>query len=387
MSRLALWASRGVTPEGVCTGVRLLAEGGAIQQVGPAARPAPGDEVFEGATLLPGLIDLQVNGGAGASYDAADAAERARATGYHLSHGTTSLLASLITAPLEDLHDALLRLRDDCDPSGPLLGVHLEGPFLAADKAGAHEPQWLCDPQPALVQGLIARAGDALRMVTLAPELPGAEEAIRLFAGAGAVVCAGHSLATRAQLAVAIEAGLSFVTHLGNASEWPSRPFDEARQFRRSEPGLVGTFLIEERLRGSVILDGFHLDPELAGALVRARGPANVALVSDATAAAGLPPGPARMGSLDLQVHAEGYATAKGGLAGSVITLLEAVRIAVERAGVGLADAVTMASATPARVLGVQTRKGALAAGADADLLLVAADWTPLAVYRLGERL
>ena len=358
-----------------------------IQEVVPAPEPAPGDEVFEGATLLPGLVDLQVNGGSGASYDAADAAERARATGYHLSRGTTSLLASLITAPLEELHEALLRLRDDCDPAGPLLGVHLEGPFLAADKAGAHERRWLCDPQPALVEGLIARAGEALRMVTLAPELPGAVEAIRRFARAGAVVCAGHSLATRAQLAGAIEAGLSFVTHLGNASDWPSRPFDEARQFRRSEPGLVGTFLIEERLRGSMILDGFHLDPELAGALVRLRGPGNVALVSDATAAAGLSPGPGKMGSLDVQVHADGYATAKGGLAGSVITLLDAVRVAVERAGVDLAAAVTMASATPARVLGVYARKGTLAPGADADLLLVGADWSPRAVYRLGQRL
>ena len=222
-------------------------------------------------------------------------------------------------------------------------------------------------------------------MVTLAPELPGAEDAIARFSAAGAVVAAGHTQASHETLLRAIEAGLSFVTHLGNASDWPGRPFDEALGYRRSEPGVIGTFLFEPRLRGSLILDGLHLHPGLARALVQLRGPDALVLVSDATAAAGLPPGRQRLGALEIEVR-EGYATLGGGLAGSVITLLDALRVAVEQSGLTLATALRMASATPARVLGCESRKGALAPGCDADLLLLGEDWQPHAVYQRGVR-
>ena len=384
MSRAALFAERAVTPEGLREDVRVVVADGGIQELTCGARPAPGDTRFAGGLLLPGLVDLQVNGGAGAAYDDADPAVRARATRHHAERGTTSLLATVVTAPLESLQGSLAALAGDAGADGPILGIHLEGPFLAADKSGAHARDWLCDPKPAAVDALVAKAAGALRMVTLAPELPGALDAIARFARAGAVVAAGHTLATTEQIREAIPAGLSFVTHVGNASDWPSRPFDDARQFRRSEPGLVGTFLFEERLAGSLILDGYHLHPELARALVRLRGPAQLALVSDATPAAGLPAGRYRMGGLDATVHDAGYATTEGGgLAGSVITLVDAVRIAVEQAGIPLAAAVAMASATPARVIGA-TGKGALAVGAHADLLVVDDRFEPRAVYRAG---
>lgn len=387
MSELSLWATRGVTPDGVVEGLRLLARNGRIAELAHAPGPQAGDEVFENATLLPGLVDLQVNGGDGAGYDAVDAAERARATEYHARRGTTSLLATLVTAPLDELQSALARLADDVDPDGPVVGVHLEGPFLSESKAGAHARAWLCDPSSGTVESLIAKARGTLRMVTLAPELPGACEAIERFVRAGAVVAAGHSTASLEQLRRAMEAGLDFITHVGNASDWPSRPFDERLQYRRSEPGLVGAFLFERRLRGSLILDGLHLHPELAGAIVALRGPDSVALVSDATAAAGLPAGRSRLGALEVQIHDGGYATAGQGLAGSVITLLEAVRVAVESAGLPLELAVRMAATTPARIAGLANRKGALRIGGDADLVLIDADWTPRSVYRLGRRL
>ena len=386
MSRASIWAPRAVLPDGVREGVRVVIDDGRIAGLEAAPSPTSGDEVFDDATLLPGLVDLQVNGADGAAYDAVEAGERARATHYHVERGTTSLLATLVTAPVDRLRSALARLAEDVDPRGPVVGIHLEGPFLSEAKSGAHTRDWLCDPTLPAVEGLLAKAAGTLRLVTLAPELPGALEAIARFVAAGAVVAAGHSVATTDQLRRAIDAGLDFITHLGNASDWPSRPFDEGLHFRRSEPGLVGTFLFERRLRGSLILDGHHLHPELARALVSLRGADQVVLVSDATPATGLPPGRYPLGGLDTTIHAGGYATAGEGLAGSVIPLLTAVQVAVEVAGIALVDAVQMASATPARIIGLEGRKGALIQGADADLVLVGADWGTRAVYRLGER-
>ena len=258
----------------------------------------------ENATLVPGLVDLQVNGGAGGAYDDADPAARRRATEFHLRAGTTSLLATLVSAPLDHLEAATARLLGEISASGPLLGVHLEGPFLVEAKRGAHDAAHLCDPTPERVSRLLDVAEGALRMVTLAPERARALEAVERFAGAGAVVAAGHSRATLAEVRAAIERGLSFVTHIGNASDWPARVLDPALGRRVSEPNLVGAFLIDRRLRGSLILDGHHLHPELARVLVELRGAEAIALVSDATPAAGLPPGRYRMGGLDAEIHA-----------------------------------------------------------------------------------
>lgn len=381
---VSLWAASALLPEGERARVRVRCEAGRIASIETGVDPRAGDVRHENATLAPGLVDLQVNGGDGASYDDADAATRARATAYHLRSGTTGLLATLVTAPLAHLERALARLRADVAADGPVLGIHLEGPFLAEPKRGAHAGADLCDPTPDRVERVIAAAGPALRMVTLAPERAGALEAISKFAASGAVVAAGHSLATLAQLREAIPRGLSFVTHVGNASDWPSRPFDAQAGFRRSEPNVVGAFLVERRLRGSVILDGHHLHPELARALVELRGPEAVALVSDSTPAAGLPPGRYRMGGLDAEIRAEGYATTGESLAGSVVTLLDCVRAAVRLAGIPLATALRMASATPAAVLGLSDKKGSLLAGADADLLVLGPALELEAIYRMG---
>jgi len=387
VSALSVWAARALTPLGEAARVRVRCEGGRIESVETGVDPRSEDVRHENATLVPGLVDLQVNGGAGAAYDDADPAARRRATEFHLRAGTTSVLATLVSAPLDSLEAALGRLLGDVSASGPIVGVHLEGPFLAEAKRGAHDAARLCDPTPERVGRILDVAEGALRMVTLAPERAGALDAVERFARAGAVVAAGHSRATLAQVRAAIERGLSFVTHVGNASDWPARVLDPALGRRVSEPNLVGAFLVDRRLRGSVILDGHHLHPELARALIELRGPEAIALVSDATPAAGLPPGRYRIGGLDAEIRAGGLATTGESLAGSAIPLLDAVRTAVRMAGVPLATAVRMASAVPAAVLGLAGKKGCLAAGADADLLALGPDLSLRAIYRAGEAL
>ncbi len=387
MSEVRVWAQRALTPERTLERVRVVARDGRIAALEPDCAPRVDDTVFADATLIPGLVDLQANGALGIGFDDADPARRSRAAAWHASHGTTSLLATLVSAPLDVLARALERLSGDVDPSGPVIGVHLEGPFLAPEKCGAHDPRALVDPHLEHVERLLANARGSLRLVTLAPERRGALDAIERFARAGAVVAAGHSLATLSDVRAAIARGLSFVTHVGNASEWPSRRFDPVARYRASEPGLVGAFMLERRLAGSLILDGAHLHPELARALVELRGPDAVALVSDATPSVGLPPGRYRSGGLEVELRADGIAVAGEGLAGSAIALLDAVRVAVRRAGLPLDTAVRMATATPARVAGVADRKGRLAPGLDADWCLLGADLELLAAFRGGVRL
>ena len=380
-----IWVARAVTPERSLERVRVRIGSGRIIQVSAEVAPQSGDVRYDDATLVPGLVDLQVNGGAGAAYSDADRAARKRAMSFHLRRGTTSMLATLVSAPLERLESALARLAEDLGEGGPLVGIHLEGPFLSEEKCGAHSRENLCDPTPERVDRLLAKAGSGLRMVTLAPERDGALDATARFHRAGAVVSAGHSRATRSQLRDAIDQGLSFMTHVGNASDWPDRPYDPERGYRRSEPGMVGTFLCDPELRGSVIMDGHHLHPELVRALVELRGPGSVALISDATPAAGLAPGRYQLGGLDAEIHAGGYATAGGGLAGSVIPLVSAVREAVCSATLSLADAVRMATVTPADVIGLEARKGRIEPGFDADLLVLDDDLRPVQVYQAGE--
>jgi N-acetylglucosamine-6-phosphate deacetylase len=388
LSALSIWGARALTPAGETARVRVrCSDDGRIAAVETGVDPRSDDVRHENATLIPGLVDLQVNGGFGAAYDDADATMRKRATDFHLRAGTTSLLATLVSAPLDHLEGALGRLLSEVSETGPVLGIHMEGPFLFAAKRGAHVADHLVDPTPERVTRVLDVAEGALRMVTLAPERDGALAAVERFARAGAVVAAGHSCATLAQVRAAIERGLSFVTHIGNASDWPARVLDPALGRRVSEPNLVGAFLIDRRLRGSVILDGHHLHPELARALVELRGADAIALVSDATPAAGLPPGRYRMGGLDAEIHAGGLATTGESLAGSAIPLMDAVRAAVKLAGLPLATAVRMATAVPASLLGLGSRKGSLSAGADADLLALGPDLSLRAVYRRGESL
>jgi N-acetylglucosamine-6-phosphate deacetylase len=383
----AIWAERALTPGGLASRVRVWIAGGRIAAVESGVEPAPGDAVHRGATLLPGLVDLQVNGAAGAAFSDADGAARRRIVDWHLRRGTTSLVATVISAAPDELVAALRRLAGDVALQPALLGIHLEGPFLAEAKAGAHPVAQLRDATPELVDRLLAASGGALRLLTLAPERPGALAAIERLHAAGVVCAAGHTRASYARMREAADRGLALVTHVGNASDWPARVFDPQIGYRRSEPGVVGAFLADARLRASLILDGHHLHPELARALVAARGPRALALISDAAPFAGLEPGVHDLWGMRARIDARGFATRGEGLAGSTIALCDALRVAVECAGIPLEDAVAMASAVPAEILGVAQRKGRIAPGWDADLLVADAALRPLVVYRAGQLL
>jgi N-acetylglucosamine-6-phosphate deacetylase len=318
---------------------------------------AIGLEPPAGATAIaaPGLVDLQVNGYAGVDFLSADAHGYRAAGEALLAAGVTAFQPTLITAPEDELTAALAEAHER--PGGPrLLGVHLEGPFLSPARPGAHPPEHLRAPDPALAERLLARG--PVSYVTLAPELPGALELVDLLHARGVVVSFGHTDATAVQTGAGFARGVRTVTHLFNAM----RPFDHR------EPGPAGAALARDDVVVQLIVDGHHLAPETVAVVLRAaRG--RLALVSDAMAAAGQGDGAFRLG--DVEVHVvDGVARRDDGtLAGSTLDLLQAVRN-VHALGLPLAEALAAASEVPARVLS-RHDVGSLQPGARADAIVL----------------
>src|SRR4051794_19830810 len=260
---------------------------------------------------VPGFIDLQVNGFGGVDFLDADADGYRRAGEALLATGVTAYLPTLITSPEEHLLAALAEV-----PTGPerprILGVHLEGPFLSPRRLGTHLASARCDPDPALLDRLLD--GGPVRLMTLAPELPGAPELIERLRERGVTVSLGHSDATAAQARAAFDRGARTVTHLFNAM----------RPFLHRDPGIVGAALARDDVTVQIILDGIHLAPETADVVWRAAA-GRVALVTDAIAAAGGSDGSYSFGALDVQVQEGAVRGPDGVLAGSVLTMIEAL--------------------------------------------------------------
>ena len=332
---------------------------------------------FSDAIVIPGLVDLQVNGALGYSFQAEHRDHFDAILDYHCSAGTTTLLPTLVTAPEETLlHSLSILARFICEQAAFLPGIHLEGPFLSPEKSGAHDPNALRLPDLDLAMRFYNAANGAIRILTLAPELPGTINLIQTLAGLGVIVSAGHTATTYDCMQQAMQAGLSLVTHAGNASDWPHRALGKLG-FLASEPGLVGTLMSSPGLCGGVILDGFHFHPALLAPLLKLKGPDNLVLVSDASTIAGCPPGEYDGGGLRVTVHPEGFATSgRGGgwLAGSTITLLNAVQRSIRLAGIPLQTAVHMATLGPARLLGIAAHTGHLEPGANANLVVLNQD-------------
>ena len=331
----------------------------------PGRRSGAGDDAvehLEATDLLvaPGFIDLQCNGAVGV--DLTSEPDRLGEVAAVLPRwGVTSWLPTVVTAAPSARARALAALAAFADPTAAVpLGLHLEGPFLAPERRGAHDPAHLSPPSVDLVidEGWTIDAGIAL--VTLAPELPGALDVVRALVTRGVRVAAGHSSSTAAQAESALDAGVTYVTHLFNAMA----------PMHHREPGLAGVALTDGRARVGLIADGVHVDPVVVRLAAAALGD-RLSLVTDAIAALGGPPGAGSLGSLTVDVGTDlSVRLADGTLAGSTLTLDRAVRNAMAFAGLDLADAVRAVTATPASVLGLADR-GAVVAGAVADLVLL----------------
>jgi N-acetylglucosamine-6-phosphate deacetylase len=377
-------AGRLVTPDGILDeGVVEVRADGTIGYVGPpsgwtGAAPEPVD------AIVPGFVDIHCHGGGGHAVTSADPAEAAAVAAHHLSHGTTTMLASLVSAPGDELVAAISAIASVVAQGSSIVGCHVEGPFLDPEHRGAHDPLHLRHPATEeLAAWLAAGAADGhptVRMVTLAPELPGAAEAIELLERSGVVVALGHTGADAAVFGGALRSlRRPLVTHLFNGME----PLHHRR------PGPVAAAL-DALARGAthveLISDGVHLADETVHLVFSIDPGRHVVLVSDAMVAAGMPDGDFELGSVQVRVE-EGRAwtrTDPPSLAGGTSHAADLVRRCVVDAGVDPVAAVAAATATPAALLGLADR-GHLATGLRADLVALDGDWRVDRVMRGGD--
>ena len=358
-----LGGGRVVTPEGVLSDAWVQLDGGRVVATA-SARPDRDTPVvdLQGAWLLPGYIDLHMHGGGGHSVsDSLHAMEQA--VGFHRSHGTTGTLVSLVTAPEEALSEQLRWARELAQRGptrhGHVLGSHLEGPFLSPRRCGAQNEAHMLAPDQGLLERLWSVAGDTLRMVTLAPELPGALPLIEGLSQGGVIAAMGHSDATYEQAIAGIRAGANHATHLFNAMP----------PLLHRKPGLVGAAL-EAGITCELINDGRHVHPAIVKLVFELLDAP--ALVTDAIDATGVGDGRFELGGQEVLVQAgEARLAATGSLAGSTLTMDRALRNAVKVSGLAIERASAAASQTPARALGLESEVGSIAPGMRADLVVL----------------
>lgn len=382
--------ARVVTPHGVIDPGWIVVAGGAIAAIGDGPRPSAADRgtVSDGTVvdvaggwLVPGFIDMHMHGGGGHTVTAGDPDEAAAAAAFHRSHGTTTTLLSLVTAPIDLLAGAAGRLaglveadaRPDGSP-GSVAGVHLEGPFLSENACGAQDPRWMRPPDEASVDQLVEAGRGTVSMVTLAPELQGGLAAVEQLVEWGVVVAVGHTRAVHEQAVAAFDAGATVATHLFNCMG----------AFHHRDPGTVGAALAHDRVVTELILDGLHVHEDTARIAIGAKTAARVALITDAIALAGAGDGLLDLGTSRVVVrHGIARLESDGALAGSTLTMDAALRNAVGL-GFTVAEASEMASAVPARALGLASTRGTIEIGKHADLVVLDDDLRVREVYVHG---
>jgi N-acetylglucosamine-6-phosphate deacetylase len=399
---LAFTAHRLLTPTNAIEHPLVLVEQGRFLEVSPRSiRPVPtGVSVtdFGDGVIVPGFVDLHIHGSAGS--DVMDDDDQALPAVGHLlaRHGVTSYFPTTVTAPLETTLRALERLADaierhelagephknkDSTGCAVPLGIHLEGPFISHVRRGAHPPEHLLAPTLPLFERFWQAARGRVRMMTIAPELEGAIEVIAEAARRGVCVSLGHSDADFAAAELGIAAGARHATHTFNAMRpLGHRPSDPQIADQHS-PGILGAVLTDSRVSADIIADGIHLDPAIVKLVASTKGPQQTVLITDAISATGMPDGRYRLGSFEVELS-HGKCTIDGRLAGSVLNMDRAVQNLARFAEWDLPLAVAAASQNPARVAQI-ANKGVLAAGADADFLVLNPEGEVLRTFIGGE--
>ncbi len=369
----AILAARAFTPYEEIANPVILIEGSRIAAIGPREKvKIPSDALRYEAhnlTVVPGFVDVHIHGAGGHDIMEGTAEALNSTTEAVAQHGTTSIVATTVSAdPNETCRTAAGIARWMAGQAGAtsgtaraeVLGLHFEGPFINPARRGVHSLEWIVPPSTALLRAFLSTAAGAARILTLAPELPVADEVISEAVDAGLIVSLGHTDASYEESMAAIERGARHAAHVFNAM----------RPLQHRETGVVGAVLTSPKVTAELIADGVHVDPPAMKLVLAAKGRDGVILVSDGTAATGMPDGTYQLGCIEVSVKGGVCRNAEGKLAGSTLTLDRALRNVVAL-GTKLPDALAMLTTNPARLLSVEGRKGRLAAGADADLVLM----------------
>jgi N-acetylglucosamine-6-phosphate deacetylase len=344
----------------------LIDEGMIVEVTSRTRRPVPSRARvvdFGDSVLAPGFIDIHIHGGAGHDVMDSDPRTLPGVEGFLFKHGVTSYFPTTVTAPLEDTLRALDRLAVAIEVNGNgrrarPLGIHLEGPFISHARRGVHPPEYLQKPTLPLFERFWQASRGHIKVITIAPEVEGAQEIIREAAKRGVCVSLGHSDADLGTARSAMAAGARHATHTFNAM----------RPLSHRDPGILGLVLANAKMTADIIADGIHVDPAVVELFVRLKGPERAVLITDATSAAGMPDGHYRLGTLEFEVR-NGTCILGDKLAGSILTMDRAVRNVMKFANLDLQQALRAATLNPARVVGISGQNGILASGAAADFV------------------
>ncbi|MFB8418385.1 N-acetylglucosamine-6-phosphate deacetylase [Streptomyces albidoflavus] len=376
-ARKVLTGARVVLPSGTVEDGELVIDGAHIGGSAPSAGQEPEAERWDlsGHWIVPGFVDLHNHGGGGASFTSGTVDDVLTGIATHRAHGTTTLVASTVTGEMEFL-TARAGLLSELTEQGDLAGIHFEGPFISPCRKGAHSEALLRDPHPADVAALLDACRGAARMVTLATELPGGLDSVRLLADRGVIAAVGHTDATYEQTVEAIDAGATVATHLFNAMP----------PLGHRAPGPIAALLEDERVTVELINDGTHLHPAALELAFHRAGADRVAFITDAMDAAGFGDGRYLLGPLEVDV-VDGVArlVEGGSIAGSTLTLDRAFRRAALVDKLPVDQIVRALSANPARLLGLDHRIGSLEPGKDADLVVLDEGFEVKGVLRRGD--
>ncbi len=370
MKRLAVTAGRVMTPDRIILDGVVLVEGAKILEVGSrtAVRFSEGEFEVVGHhsrhLLAPGFIDIHIHGALGRDVmEGTDEAVEAISR-FLAAHGTTSFLATTLTAsPIATLKavEALGGFVDRPLPGARMLGLHLEGPFINPEKRGAHPAKHIRRPSTLIFDQLLARSGHRVKLITLAPEVEGGLELIRFARSKEVIVSLGHSNATLQEAQAAFGLGAGNATHLFNAM----------RGFSHRDPGTVGAVLTAPQIWAELIADGVHVSPAAIELCLRCKGAERILLISDAVCATGMPEGQYRLADTEITLSEGTCRTPDGTLAGSILTQDQALRNMVGWTRLPVQSVLGMLTRNPAQSLGIADSKGTLAAGKDADMVLL----------------